>query len=74
MNTRLSVLACLPMPSAYFAVALDSYQAWHNILRTNMNKDDLSPWQIISKLKSQTNPQLVQLLPLMLDWLSPDCT
>jgi transposase len=49
-----------------------SYQAWYNLLRANMNKDYLAPWQIIRNLKPKTNPALARLPPLMLDWLGPD--
>ena len=49
-----------------------SYQAWYNLLRPNMNKDNLSPWQIIRKLRPQTPSALPRLPPLMLDWLGPD--
>jgi transposase len=49
-----------------------SYQAWYNLLRPNMNKEDLSPWQIIRKLRPQTPSALARLPPLMLDWLGPD--
>ena len=49
-----------------------SYQAWYNLLRPNMNKDHLSPWQIIRTLQPKTTPQLPRLPPLMLDWLAPD--
>jgi transposase-like protein len=55
-----------------FHQRIASYQAWYNILRPNMNKDYQSPWQIIRSLRPQTNPQLVRLPPLILDWLSPD--
>jgi transposase len=49
-----------------------SYQAWYNLLRANMNKDYLAPWQIIRKLRPKTDPALARLPPLMLDWLGPD--
>ena len=49
-----------------------SYLAWYNLLRPNMNKDNLAPWQIIQQLRPQTSPNLPRLPPLMLDWLSPD--
>jgi hypothetical protein len=55
-----------------FLQRVGSYQAWYNLLRPNMNKDNLAPWQIITKLQPNTNPQLVRLPPLMLDWLAPD--
>ena len=46
--------------------------AWYNILRPNMNKDNLSPWQIIQRLQPDASPNLPRLPPLMLDWLAPD--
>jgi transposase len=49
-----------------------SYQAWYNLLRPNMNKNNLSPWQVITKLHPTTNPQLPRLPTIMLDWISPD--
>jgi transposase len=49
-----------------------SYQGWYNIQRPNMNKDNQSPWQIITQLNPETNPQLPLLEPLMLDRLTPD--
>jgi hypothetical protein len=49
-----------------------SYQAWYNLVRPNMNKDFMSPWQIIRKVRPQMNLELVRLPPLMLDWLGPD--
>ena len=49
-----------------------SYQAWYNLLRPNMNKDYLAPWQIIRKLQPKANLALARLPPLMLDWLGPD--
>jgi len=49
-----------------------SYQAWYNLLRPNMNKDNQSPWQIIRQLRPQTSSALARLPPLMLDWLGPD--
>ena len=51
-----------------------SYQAWYNLLRPNMNKDNLSPWQIVRTLRPNTNPALARLPPLMLDWIGPDYT
>jgi transposase len=55
-----------------FLRRIASYQAWYNILRPNMNKDYLSPWQIIRQLRPQTDSNLPRLPPLILDWLSPD--
>jgi transposase len=49
-----------------------SYQAYYNLVRSNMNKDDMSPWQIIKKVKPKMNISLARLPPLMLDWLGPD--
>jgi transposase-like protein len=49
-----------------------TYLAWYNILRPNMNKDYLSPWQIIQRLRPDIRPAVVLLPPLMLDWLAPD--
>jgi transposase len=55
-----------------FLQRVATYQAWYNLLRPNMNKDDQAPWQIIQKLQPTTNNQLPRLPPLMLDWLAPD--
>ncbi|MCY2932508.1 MAG: helix-turn-helix domain-containing protein, partial [Planctomycetota bacterium] len=55
-----------------FLQRVGSYQAWYNLLRPNMNKDNLAPWQIITKLKPSMSSQLPRLPPLMLDWLTPD--
>ena len=55
-----------------FHQRIATYQAWYNLLRPNMNKDGLSPWQIISKLQPKTRPHLPRLPPLMIDWISPD--
>jgi hypothetical protein len=55
-----------------FLRRIATYQAWYNVLRPNMNKDHLAPWQIITQLQPGMNPQLPRLPPLMLDWLSPD--
>jgi len=49
-----------------------SYQAYYNLVRTNMNKDFKSPWQIIKKVRRKMTLELVRLPPLMLDWLGPD--
>jgi len=49
-----------------------SYQAWYNLVRDNMNKDYMSPWQIIKKVRPRTALRLARLPPLMLDWLGPD--
>jgi len=49
-----------------------SYQAWYNLVRDNMNKDYMSPWQIIKKVRPKTELTLARLPPLMLDWLGPD--
>ena len=49
-----------------------SYQAWYNLVRENMNKDYMSPWQIIKKVKPKMDLELVRLPPVMLDWLGPD--
>jgi len=46
--------------------------AWYNLVRTNSNKDKLSPWQIIRKLSPNTTIDLAKLAPLMLDWLGQD--
>jgi len=37
-----------------------------------MNKDDLSPWQIIKRQQPGTDISLARSPPLMLDWLGPD--
>ena len=55
-----------------FHMRVASYQAWYNLVRVNMNKDYMSPWQIIEKLRPKTNLSLARLPPLMLDWLGPD--
>jgi transposase len=55
-----------------FLRRLATYQAWYNFLRPNMNKDNLSPWQIITQLRPRCDPQLLRLPPLLLDWLAPD--
>ena len=55
-----------------FHQRIASYQAWYNLVRANMNKDDMSPWQIIKKLRPKTDLKLARLPPLMLDWLGPD--
>jgi len=49
-----------------------TYQANYNLVRSNMNKDDLSPWQIIKRHRPGTDIALARLPPLMLDWLGPD--
>lgn len=49
-----------------------SYQAWYNLVRSNMNKDNKSPWQIIRQARPATELPLARLPPLMLDWLGPD--
>jgi hypothetical protein len=49
-----------------------SYQAWYNLVRASMNKDYMSPWQIIKKLRPKTKLSVARLPPLMLDWLGPD--
>jgi hypothetical protein len=49
-----------------------SYQAGYNPVRTNSNKDDKTPWQIIKKAKPGMDIELVRLPPLMLDWLGQD--
>ena len=49
-----------------------SYQAYYNLVRSNMNKDYMSPWQIIKREKPEMSIELARLPPLMLDWLSPD--
>ena len=54
-----------------FLRRIATYLAWYNVLRPNMNKDNLSPWQIIQRLQPDSNPNLPRLPPLMLDWLSP---
>jgi len=55
-----------------FLARVATYQAWYNTCRPNMNKDYLAPWQIISQLRPRTDPRLLALPPLMLDWLAPD--
>jgi len=55
-----------------FHQRVGSYQAWYNILRPNMNKDNQSPWQIIRNIQPKISPQLPRLPPLILDWLAPD--
>ena len=57
-----------------FLQRVASYQAWYNLLRPNMNKDNQSPWQIIQELRPEIKPALAGLAPLMLDWLGPDYT
>ena len=49
-----------------------SYQARYNLVRGNMNKDYMSPWQIIRKLNKKMDISIARLPPLMLDWLGPD--
>ena len=49
-----------------------SYQAYYNLVRSNMNKDYMSPWQIIKREKPEMSIELARLPPFMLDWLSPD--
>jgi len=49
-----------------------SYQAYYNLVRANMNKDYMSPWQIIKKEAPKIDIALARLPPLMLDWLGPD--
>jgi hypothetical protein len=49
-----------------------SYQAYYNLGRPNMNKDDMTPWEIIRQLNPNLDPDLVKLPPLMLDCLAPD--
>lgn len=49
-----------------------TFQANYNLLRSNMNKDYMSPWQIIKKARPKMNMELARLPPLMLDWLGPD--
>ena len=55
-----------------FHQRVSSYQAYYNLVRSNMNKDYMSPWQIIKKQKPETVINLARLPPLMLDWLGPD--
>jgi transposase len=55
-----------------FLRRIATYLAWYNIMRPNMNKDNLSPWQIIQRLRPSCSPNLPRLPPLMLDWLAPD--
>lgn len=55
-----------------FHQRIASYQAWYNLVRANMNKDDMNPCQIIKKLRPKTDLMLARLPPLMLDWLGPD--
>jgi transposase len=55
-----------------FHQRIASYQAWYNLLRPNMNKDDKAPWQIIKDINPNLSPQLARLPPLILDWLAPD--
>jgi transposase len=49
-----------------------SYQAYYNLARPNMGKDNQTPWQIIHQLNPKLDPALVKLPPLMLDCLAPD--
>jgi len=49
-----------------------SYQAWYNLVRTNMNKQHKTPWQIVRQTDPKIPMQLVRLPPVMLDWLGPD--
>jgi hypothetical protein len=55
-----------------FHARVASYQAYYNLVRPNMNKDDQTPWQIIRELNPNLDPALVKLPPLMLDCLAPD--
>ena len=49
-----------------------SYQAYYNLVRANMNKEYLSPWQLIKKERPKMDISLARMPPLMLDWLGPD--
>jgi len=49
-----------------------SYHACYNLVRENMHKDRMTPWQITKKLRPKTDLALARLPPLMLDWLGPD--
>ena len=49
-----------------------SYQAWYNLVRTNMNKEYKTPWQIVRQTNPKIPLQLVRLPPVMVDWLGPD--
>jgi len=49
-----------------------SYQAWYNLVRTNMNKQHKTPWQIVRESDPKLSMPLVRLPPVMLDWLGPD--
>jgi hypothetical protein len=53
-------------------IAVTVYQTYYNLVRANMNKDYMSPWQIIRKEKPKISIELARLPPLMLDWLGPD--
>ena len=44
----------------------------NNLVRTNMNKDDRTPWQVIKQVRPATELPLAHLPPLRLDWLGPD--
>ena len=55
-----------------FHKRIGSYQSYYNLVRANMNKDYLSPWQIIKKEMPKMDISLARLPPLMLDWLGPD--
>ena len=49
-----------------------AYQAYYNLVRTNMNKKYQSPWQIIKNQWPEMKIDLVKLPPLMIDWIGPD--
>jgi transposase len=49
-----------------------SYQAWYNLVRTNMNKEYKTPWQIVREYNPNVSMQLVRLQPIMLEWVGPD--
>jgi len=55
-----------------FQRRVSTYQAWYNCLRPNMNKDNLSPRQIIQNLRPDLKPSLFTLPAIMLDSLAPD--
>ena len=55
-----------------FHQRIASYQAGYNLVRGNMNKKHMSPWQIIKKEKPKANIELVRLPPIMLEWVGPD--
>ncbi|MHC5158044.1 MAG: helix-turn-helix domain-containing protein [Planctomycetota bacterium] len=55
-----------------FHQRIASYQMWYNLVRQNMNKEFMSPWQIIQQINPKMDIELVRLPPIMLDWIGPD--